>query len=150
MTLIYRRPETRVATTDFDHFDRLFGDLFGTREEDRNWTPAIDVQEQENDYTLVAEVPGIDTESLDITVEDGVLSLTGEKKEEKTEESGDSQGNGARYYRRERRFGRFERTFRLPEEVDADNIRADFRHGVLTLTLPKKEVAKPRRIEVQG
>ncbi len=108
----------------------------------RPWTPAVDVFETENDLVLRADVPGIDMKDIEVRMENGNLCLKGERKFNK-----ESKENG--YHRVERSYGAFTRYFTLPETVDAEKVAADYKDGVLTVTLPKKEVAKPRSIKVQ-
>ena len=96
--------------------------------------PAVDVVEKDNAYEITAELPGIDESNIDVKVSDGVLSIKGEKKEEKEEKSKDR-------YLSERRYGSFQRAFRVPDGVDADKIEANFKNGVLTVTLPKTPAA---------
>jgi len=106
--------------------------------------PAVDVVENEKSYEITAELPGMDEKNIDVKVADGVLTIKGEKQEEKEEKK-------KGYYLQERRFGSFERSFEVPESVDADKIDASFNKGLLTLTLPKKiEAQKPsKKIEVK-
>jgi HSP20 family protein len=99
--------------------------------------PAVDVVEKENEYAISAELPGLDEKDVEVTVADGVLTLKGEKKEEREEKTKD-------YYLSERSFGSFRRSFRLPDDVDVAKIDASFRKGVLRLTLPKSAAAKPK------
>ncbi len=97
--------------------------------------PAVDVAERDNGYEVTAELPGMDVNNVEVKYADGVLTIKGEKKEEKEEKKKD-------YYMSERRFGSFQRTFRLPDGIDADKIAADFKNGVLTVTLPKSAEAQ--------
>lgn len=96
------------------------------------WTaaPAVDVAETEKAYNIVAELPGIDEKNVEVKLTNGVLTIKGEKQEEKEEKKKD-------YYLRERQYGTFERSFQLPEGVDRDKIEANVKKGVLTVTLPK-------------
>jgi HSP20 family protein len=107
--------------------------------------PAVDVVESEKAYELTAELPGMDEKNIEVKVANGSLSIKGEKQEEKEEKNKD-------YYLQERNFGSFERSFGIPESVDADKIEASFKKGVLTVTLPKKpEAQKPvKKIEVKA
>ena len=109
----------------------------------RPWTPSVDVLETKNDLVLRADIPGLDMKDIEILLENGTLALKGERKfeEVKEEKSG--------YHRIERSFGSFARYFTLPDTVDAEHVKADYSNGVLTVTLPKKEVAKPRSIKVE-
>jgi HSP20 family protein len=110
-------------------------DLFG------GWTPAVDLYE-DNDHLIVrAELPGMSKESIDISLHEGVLTLAGERKAEDLPA-------GSEAYRSERFYGRFQRTLDLPKPVEADRVSAHYRDGILTITLPKTEEAKPRQIEV--
>lgn len=105
------------------------------------WHPRVDVAESENDFTVHAELPGLRKEDIQVTLEDNMLTITGERKYE--DEQKDKQ-----FYRRERAYGTFKRTFGLGTEVDADKIAATYKDGLLILTLPKSEAAKPRQIDV--
>jgi HSP20 family protein len=119
----------------FRAFERAFGTTM----------PAVEIVETDNAYELKAEVPGLDEKDVEVTLSDDVLTIKGEKKEERDEEKA-----GVRYS--ERRFGSFERSFRLPETVEQDKIAASFKNGVLTVTLPKApEAAKPtKKIEIKA
>jgi HSP20 family protein len=119
-----------------DTVNRLF-----TEQNGRPWVPAVDIKETENDLILKADVPDVDMKDIDVRVENGTLTLRGERKFE-TEKSEGS------WHRVERSYGSFERAFTLPETVNFDAVKADYKNGVLTITLPKKEVAKPRQIKV--
>ena len=147
--LIRRRPSALARSMGWP-FDGFFDDLAEAFVGGPAWpetsgrtdfVPAVDVAEDEAGFTLTAEVPGIGKDDLEVSVHDGVLTLRGEKKEEETRED-------AGWRRVERRFGRFERNIRLPEQVDAEKIVAGYKDGVLKLTLPKAEVAKARQIKI--
>jgi HSP20 family protein len=107
--------------------------------------PAVDVIESEKGYEITADLPGMDEKNIEVKVSDGVLTMKGERQEEKEEKKKD-------YYLQERSFGSFQRSFELPESVDADKIEASFKKGVLTVKLPKKpEAQKPaKKIEVKA
>ena len=138
-------PTARVGWDVFDvgrEFDRLLGTTFGAPTLTA-WSPAVDVRESDNDFIVTAELPGLAKDDVDITIENGVLSLSGEKKEEHEE----GKANSGRY-NVERRYGRFRRSFSLPRGVDADNVSAKFSDGILTVTLPKAATAKPRQIKI--
>jgi HSP20 family protein len=119
--------------------------LTGTSQSLQPWSPVVDVKETENELIVTAELPGIDPADVDVTVQNGVLTISGEKKYET--DSADLQGT---YHLNERRYGRFERSFTLLQSVVADDIRANFVNGVLTVLLPKTAEAKPRRIQIDG
>jgi HSP20 family protein len=109
---------------------------------DRPWTPAVDVAEDTKSYSVAIELPGVKAEDLKIEVDGNRLTVKGEKKGVRTEETD-------RVHRFERRFGSFERAFTLPETVNTERIEAKVADGVLTLTLPKVEKAQPRAIAVK-
>jgi HSP20 family protein len=108
----------------------------------RPWVPAVDILETENELILKADVPDVKMEDIDIRLENGTLAVKGERKFEQTE-------NKQGYRRIERSYGQFARYFELPETVDPEKVSADYKTGVLTITLPKKEIAKPRTVRVQ-
>ena len=149
--LIRRRPLVMSRELGWP-FRRLFEDVFQGAEREWNglpelwaegkFVPAIDVKEDEDALTLSAEIPGMSSEDLDVTVDQGVLTLRGEKKEETSTEE-------ANYHRVERRYGHFERRIRLPEYVDAAKIEASYKDGILKLRMPKTEVAKAKTIEIK-
>jgi len=120
-----------------DTVNRLFSDA-----QVRPWTPAVDIFETENELVLKADVPDVDMKNIDIQIENGTLSLKGERKFENEQKS---QG----FHRVERSYGTFARYFTLPDTLETDKVKADYKNGVLTITLPKKEVAKPRQIKVE-
>lgn len=107
--------------------------------------PAVDVTDNEKTYEITADLPGMDEKNIEVKVSDGVLTIKGERRDEKEEKKKD-------YYLHEREYGSFERSFQVPEGVDADKIDASFKKGVLTVTLPKKpEVQKAaKKIEVKA
>lgn len=107
-----------------------------------SYVPAVDLHESDEAYTLVADLPGMKKENIDVRVHDDVVTIKGERKHEDW-----SQDKGWR--RIERSYGAFQRSFRLPDGIDAGNVDAKFEHGVLSVTLPKPEQAKPRQIEVK-
>jgi HSP20 family protein len=119
-----------------DTVARLFNEP-GTRP----WTPAVDILETENELLLKMDVPEINLKDVDIRLENQTLTIKGERKFEPAEGKG--------YHRIERSYGTFARSFTLPNTVDTEKVRADYKNGVLTIVLPKKEVAKPRSIRVE-
>ncbi len=106
------------------------------------WAPAVDIKEEENRYLIHADLPGVNPEDIDITLEHGVLTIQGTRNEEKSEDK-----NG--YHRVERFRGRFVRSFALPDTVDNEKVDAQLKEGVLNIVIDKKERAKPRRISVK-
>jgi HSP20 family protein len=118
--------------------NRLFSDQTTTRP----WTPSVDILETENELILNADVPGVEMKDIEIQLENGTLTLKGERKFEKEEKN-------KGFHRLERSFGSFVRYFTVPETVDVEHVHADYHNGVLTVTLPKKEIAKPKAIKVQ-
>jgi HSP20 family protein len=109
----------------------------------RPWTPPVDIFETENELVLKADIPDVDPKNVGIQLENGTLTLKGERKFE------DEQKNGKGFHRIERSYGSFVRAFSLPDTVDGDRVKADYKNGVLTITLQKKEVAKPKTISVE-
>jgi HSP20 family protein len=105
------------------------------------WNPIVDVYENDESIVVKAEVPGVDKKDISVDIDNGVLTVKGERKhEEEVKED--------RYYRKERVYGKFQRTFRLPEGTDYDKINADFKDGILTVTVPKVEEKKPKQISI--
>ena len=128
-----------------NEIDRLFesplSELTRTSQLLSGWTPALDVYEDKDSFVVKAELPGMKKEDIEVSLHDGSLSISGERKTEtKCEES--------EVYRAERFFGRFQRTVSLPTTVAADKVKAAYNDGILTITLPKTEEAKPRKIDV--
>ena len=134
------------------HFDplaniRLFEDaftrMFNEPQTNRPWTPAVDIYETENDLVVKADLPDVDLKDIDVRVENQTLTIAGERKFEK-------QDNVAGYHRIERRYGNFTRSFAVPNSFDTEKIAASFKNGVLSVSLPKKEAAKPRQIKIEA
>ena len=126
-----------------DEINRHLGNMRSkaAANQERNWAPAVDIREQENSYLLSADIPGVDRENIEITLEDGVLTLKGERREE-------TATNGQEYRRRERAHGTFMRHFTLPETIDTQNISATVKDGVLNLVIPKQAKPQPTRITI--
>ncbi|MGQ9645184.1 MAG: Hsp20/alpha crystallin family protein [Thermodesulfobacteriota bacterium] len=125
--------------------DRLWDSFFerGPRTwETGEWSPSLDVAETKNDLIIKAEVPGVDPKDIDISLSDGVLTIKGEKKQEREEREGD-------YHITERSFGSYMRAIELPTEVQSDKVEASYKNGVLKITLPKSEEAKKRQIRIK-
>jgi len=128
---------------------RLFEDAFTRMLSEprtgRPWSPAVDIFETENELVLKADLPDVELKDIDVRIENQTLSLKGERRFEQEE-------NTKGFHRIERQYGGFVRSFAIPATVETDKVGADYRNGVLTVTLPKKEAAKPRqvKVEVQG
>lgn len=130
-----------------DRINRIFGDAYRRSDDDAlnraDWTPAVDIFENaRHEIVINAELPGLKREDIDIRVENNTLTLRGERKHE-------AEVKQENYHRVERAYGGFNRSFALPSTVDAEKVAANFQDGVLTITLPMREEAKPRQIQVQ-
>ena len=139
MTLVRWNP--RTLDREIDNLVKTFWGDVGTRTR-QTWNPSVDIAEHDGHYELHAELPGLSKEDVSVTVNDGVLTIAGEKKR-----SADFSDENAR--RTERAYGKFSRSFRLGDKVDAEKIQASYRDGVLTLNVPKAEEVKPRNIEIK-
>jgi HSP20 family protein len=134
------------------HFDplanlRVFEDAF-TRmvsepQNNRPWTPAVDIFETENELVLKADLPDVDLKDIDVRVENQTLTISGQRKFEKQE-------SATGYHRIERSYGNFQRSFALPNTFDTEKISAAFKNGVLSVSLAKKEAAKPRTVKIEA
>src|SRR5436309_11126698 len=147
MAIVRWEPFRDLLSTQ-DRFNRLFNDTFSRFFDEgdlgaRTWAPPVDVYETEHDVVLKAELPGVDPKEVECRVEDGTLYLKGERKFEK-------EVNEENYHRMERAYGSFLRTFPIPGSVDAEKATAEYKNGVLILTLPKKEEAKPKTIKIEA
>ncbi|MCC2642230.1 MAG: Heat shock protein Hsp20 family [Nitrospira sp.] len=107
-----------------------------------DWIPTVDISETEAEYSIQAELPGVSKADVKVTLENGVLTIQGERRQQQTEA-------GRKYHRVEASYGRFARSFTLPDTVEAGNVRAEYADGMLHLHLPKSEKAKPRQIDVK-
>jgi HSP20 family protein len=142
---LIKYPAFNTETEDFPAGLRLFQDSLSrlfSEPASRPWSPAVDIFETENELVLKADVPEMDPKNVSIQLENGTLTLKGERKFEE-------QKNGRGFHRIERGYGSFVRAFSLPDTVDGEKVKADYQNGVLTVTLPKKEVAKPKTINVE-
>lgn len=143
MTLM--RYDPFADSGDFPTGIRLFQDAVSrllSEPAGRPWAPPVDILETEDELILKADIPDVDLKDIDIQVENGTLTLKGERKFEKRENGKEG------YHRLERSYGSFVRCFSLPETVDTEKVGAEYKNGVLSVTMPKKEVAKPRSIKV--
>jgi len=147
MPMIVRWDPFREMATLQERLNHAFDDAWGrARRPDEefvtgSWMPAVDVRETKEALEIAAELPGLDPKDVEVSVDGGVLTLKGARRFEKATE-------GETYHRVERSYGAFERSFNLPTNVDADKVRAVYRHGILHLTLPKREEAKPKAIAI--
>ena len=136
--LTLRRP----ASNPFRFYSPfLASQCAGTDANTYAWAPSVDVSETDASYEVRAELPGVTKDDLHVSVKDGLLTLSGEKRQEKVDDT-------QNYRRVERRYGSFQRKFRLPGEVETDDIKAGYADGVLTLSIPKPATAKPTEIPV--
>ena len=138
-----------MSVTHFDPLSglRLFEDAF-TRmmtepADNRPWSPSVDVYETENELVLKADLPEVELKDIDVRVENQTLTIAGERKFERKDFE-------KAYHRIERSYGNFTRSFTVPSALDTDHISAAFKNGALTVTLPKKETAKPRQIKIEA
>ena len=129
--------------TGLRQFEDAFTRFFTEPQSNRPWAPAVDIYETENELVLKADLPDVELKDLDVRVENQTLTIAGERKFEHKD-----QGKG--FHRVERSYGNFARSFAVPNTFDTDKINASFKNGVLTVTLPKKEAAKPRQIKVEA
>ena len=127
--------------------NRLFGALPARRADESNletfadWAPAIDVQETDGEYLIKADLPDVKREDVKVAIEDGILAVEGERKQEKEEK-------GKKFHRIERSYGKFVRRLAVPTDVAQEKVAADFKDGVLSVHLPKTAIAKPKTVEV--
>ena len=141
MAIVRWDPAAELAGMEIDRLNRMFAEFYG-EPFSRGWLPPVDIYETDNHEVVVkAELPDLKREDINLTFENGVLTLKGERKLD-TETKQDN------YHRRERRYGAFSRSFTVPNTVDAGRISASYKDGVLTITLPQREEAKPKQISV--
>jgi HSP20 family protein len=134
----------RGATTLQEQINRVLGDVLGRTGEESNltpWAPEVDIYETENELVVKADLPDVNPQDLDIRVENNNLTIRGERKF-------DNKVNEDNYLRIERSYGSFSRSFSLANSVNSEAIKADYQNGVLTLSIPKREEAKPKQIKV--
>ena len=144
MSTIARLEPFRGLSTLQDQFNRLFNESFRNHPEESaltTWAPAVDIYETPNDLVVKADLPDVNEKDIDVRVENNLLTIRGERKFEKSV----SEEN---FLRVERTYGSFSRSFSLPNTVNAEAIGAEYKNGVLTVTLPKREESKPRQVKV--
>lgn len=142
----WKRPELSRAGRFSNELDRLFDWPFGEflqGSQFSGWVPALDLREDKDNVVVTVELPGMKKEDIEISLHEGNLTISGERKQEEKSED-------AEVYRAERFTGRFNRVIGLPVAVATDKVKAQYKDGVLTITLPKTEEAKPRQIQVQA
>jgi HSP20 family protein len=144
MATIARLEPVRGLSTLQDQFNRLFNEQFRNQAEESaltTWAPSVDIYETPNELIVKADLPDVNEKDIDVRVENNLLTIRGERKFDKSvsEES---------YLRVERTYGAFSRSFSLPNTVNAEKIGAEYKNGVLTVTLPKREESKPRQVKV--
>lgn len=137
----FQRDLNRLGIVDPAYNDSLAED--GTDIAVSSWRPAVDIKEDDNGFVITADIPGVDPKDIEVTMENGVLTIKGERVDDKEEER---QG----YKRVERTRGSFYRRFSLPDTANAEKIEANGRHGVLEITIPKNDKLLPRRISVKS
>src|SRR5688572_9687688 len=149
MAMVRFEPFRELVTLQ-DRMNRLFDDSFRSRQgqgegEDwalgGSWAPVVDIYEKDGNIVLKAELPGVDPKDVDVRVENNLLTLRGERKF-------DNEVKRENYHRVERAYGTLSRSFTLPNVVDTQNIKAEYKDGVLRMTLPKREEAKPKQIQI--
>lgn len=148
MALVRRRPFRDLVSIQ-DEVNRLYNDFFGrvpsmfdTELSRSEWTPSVDISETKDEIVVKTEVPGMNKDDIKITLQDNVLTLRGERKQEKEEKE-------TNFHRMERCYGSFTRSFNLPTVVQADKIKATYKDGILNVTLPKAEEVKPKQIPIE-
>jgi HSP20 family protein len=146
MNLIHREPMrevdeffARLAPLGFGRWPRVLGEDAGKALE---WSPAADVTETESEYLVKAELPGVKREDVKVTVEAGILTIQGERRQEKEEKT-------QKRHRIERSYGCFQRSFSLPQDAAVSDIHADCKDGVLAVHIPKAKVAKPKSVQIK-
>lgn len=138
-----------MSITQWNPFRDLFAsrmlnlpDLFREDAPQRPWVPSVDVTENDHEYLVKAEIPDVKNEDVKVTVRDGILTIKGERKFEKKTDN-------EKVHVLERSFGSFSRTFSLPKDADADRVKAEFKNGLLNVSIPKRAEVKPKEVEVQ-
>lgn len=125
--------------------DKLFDDALGSGGRGMGWAPVVDIQEDEKEIAIMAELPGLQPDQVEVTCESGVLNIRGEKSAERKEND-----QNKRYHLVERTYGTFSRSFQLPQGLDESKIEASFDHGVLTVHVPKAALPQPKRIQINA
>jgi len=137
------KPNTNFVS----NFDKVMNDFFNLESLDKfehEWSPKIDVEESKNYLKIKAEIPGIDEKNLNVSLDNHILTISGEKKEES-----EKKDEKNRYIVSERRFGSFSRSIKVPEDIKVDAIKAEYKNGILDLFLPKDETKAPKKIDIK-
>ena len=142
--MLYRNSLTPPVFGLRREIDRLFEDTFGRGEGGTTFTPAVDIRENQNELTLDVELPGLNPEDVEITAENGVLTIRGDKQTERKE------GDDSRYHIVERSYGSFLRSFQLPQGLDESRIEAMYNNGILSIQIPKSALAQPKKIQIKS
>ena len=130
-----------------NRLNRIFGQSLARSESGQNmlavadWAPSVDISETDSEYLIKGEIPGVKKEDVKVTIQDGMLTIQGERRQEKEEK-------GKKFHRIERSYGSFVRSFRVPGDADENSVKAEFKDGMLNVTLAKSAEAKPKAIEV--
>jgi len=143
LTLTRARRNPYTVLDEMDKMFRVWRSDWSDYDSGVGWTLPVDIAENENELMVKAEAPGLDKGDFKVSVENNVLTISGEKKQEF--EEGDK---GSNYHRMERVYGKFSRSFTLPSNVDVTNVKANYKNGILEVNLPRKEEAKPKEISV--
>jgi HSP20 family protein len=138
---VWTRRGSLIPTFD-DLFDRFFYGLPPERGADAVWSPRVDIQESDKEVNLDLELPGMKKEDIKVEIKNGMLTISGEHKQEKKYEEGE-------ITRMERRYGKFERSFSLPDTIDEGKVSATYKDGILSLTMQKSEKALPKEVKVE-
>jgi HSP20 family protein len=130
-----------------DELKQVFGHFLGESGDHSNvvtseWTPRVDIREEEKRFVILADIPGVDPKDIEVSMDKGILSIKGQRSAENRE-------NGGKFTRVERSWGSFYRRFALPDSADADGVSASGKHGVLEISIPKKAETTPRKIEIK-
>ena len=142
LSLVKRQPRVGWGLMNLrDEVDRMFRDFYEDYNQESQWLPSVDIAEDKDRFVLTAELPGVSKDDIKINLNNSTLTIEGEKKAQTENKDGE-------YYRSERFYGKFSRSFTLNSEIENDKIKADFRDGILTVSLPKSEATKPRQIAI--
>ncbi|MCB1188647.1 Hsp20/alpha crystallin family protein [bacterium] len=142
--IVTRRPSGNWTGNEIDRmFERFFGEMMPaeTRPSGSVWSPSVDVKEDEQQFTVLVELPGLKSSEIEVQVENNVLFISGERRMEEKKE-------GENWHFVERSYGSFSRSFRLPKNVDSEAVKASYTDGMLSISIPKAEEARPRKVEI--